>query len=125
MLDLNILAIDGRPAAFAYNYHNQGRVQGLRSGFDPAVCSGGTGSALLYRTIEDSFARGDAHYDLGIGYHGYKRGFRTHTETSYRFTHYHTGLRGQGVRLSRWLKTRLAAHSLAADTTSAMASVAR
>lgn len=115
MLDMNILTIDGRPSAFAYNYHHDGRVQGLRSGFDPEVCSAGAGSVLLYKTIEDSFARGDVHYDLGVGYHGYKRGFRTHTETSYRFTHYHTGLRGQGVRLSRWLKGRLVAASRAAE----------
>ena len=61
----------------------------------------GAGSVLLYKTIKDSFARGDVHYDLGIGYHSYKRGFRTHTETSYRFTHYHAGLRGQGLRVSK------------------------
>jgi CelD/BcsL family acetyltransferase involved in cellulose biosynthesis len=125
MLDMNVLSIDGRPAAFAYNYHHEGRVQGLRGGFDATVCNAGAGSVLLYKAIEDSFARGDVHYDLGIGYHGYKRGFRTHAETSYRFTHYHAGLRGQGVRLSRWLKTRLAAHSIAADASPATASAAK
>jgi CelD/BcsL family acetyltransferase involved in cellulose biosynthesis len=113
MLDMNLLSIDGRPAAFAYNYHYKGRVQGLRSGFDPAVSSDGAGSVLLLRAIEDSFARGDKHYDLGIDYHGYKCGFRTHIETSYRFTHYNTSLRGQGVRLSRWIKGHLAAGQVA------------
>lgn len=34
-------------------------------------------------------------------YHGYKAGFRTHTEASYRFTHYPTRLRAQGVRSHR------------------------
>lgn len=104
MVDVNLLTVDGRPAAFAYNYHHDGRVQGLRTGFDPAASSAGAGSVILRDVIRDSFSRGDTHYDLGIGYHGYKTGFRTHTETSYRFTHYRAGLRAQGVRLSRWLR---------------------
>ena len=113
MLDMSLLKIDGRPAAFAYNYHHVGRVQGLRTGFDSAVSSSGAGSVLLLKTLEDSYARGDTHYDLGIGYHGYKRGFRTQEEVSYRFTHYRTGLLAQGVRLSRWVKQRIAAKPLA------------
>lgn len=104
MLDMNLLTVDGQPVAFAYNYHHDGRIQGLRTGFDSERGSAGAGSVLLYRTIEDSFARGDVHYDLGIGYHNYKTGFRTHAETSYRFTHYRTGLLAQSVRLSRWLR---------------------
>jgi CelD/BcsL family acetyltransferase involved in cellulose biosynthesis len=109
MLDMNVLMLDGEPAAFAYNYHHDGRIAGLRTGFDPDVCTAGAGSALLVNVIEDGFSRGDTHYDLGVDYHGYKRAFRTHVETSYRFTHYRGSLRAQGVRLSRWWRSNVAA----------------
>jgi len=105
MLDMNLLAVDGQPAAFAYNYHFDSRVQGLRAGYNRALADAGTGSVVLARAIEDSFARGDAVYDLGTGWREYKQRLQTNVQTSYRLTHYRfTGLKSQGVRLSRWLK---------------------
>ena len=108
MLDLNLLLVDDRPAAFAYNYHYDGRVTGLRMGYDPTVGCSGLGTALLVRTLEDSFTRGDASYDLGPGEARFKRQFRTRTETSYRLTYWPLGSwRSQAVRLAHWARQRL------------------
>ncbi|MGH7193994.1 MAG: GNAT family N-acetyltransferase, partial [Candidatus Saccharimonadales bacterium] len=46
-LDLNLLSVGDRPAAFAYNYCYRGHVFGLRMGYDPAVCSSGAGTVLM------------------------------------------------------------------------------
>jgi CelD/BcsL family acetyltransferase involved in cellulose biosynthesis len=108
MLDLTVLTVDGRPAAFTYNYHCEGRLYGLRMGYDAAISRRGLGNVLLARTLEDSFARKDRCFDLGVGDYQFKRGFRTGVETSDQFSHYSwLPLRTQGVRLARWLKDRL------------------
>jgi CelD/BcsL family acetyltransferase involved in cellulose biosynthesis len=100
--------VDGRPAAFTYNYHFAGRLYGLRIGYNAAISRRGLGNVLLARTLEDSFARKDRCFDLGVGDYLFKRGFRTGVETSYQFSHYSwLPLRTQGVRLTRWLKDRL------------------
>jgi CelD/BcsL family acetyltransferase involved in cellulose biosynthesis len=108
MLDLNLLVVDDRPAAFAYNYHYDGRVVGLRMGYDPTLGYSGLGTALVLRSLEDSFNRGDASYDLGPGESRFKRHLRTRTETSYRLSYWPLGSwRSQAVRLTRWAKQRL------------------
>jgi CelD/BcsL family acetyltransferase involved in cellulose biosynthesis len=66
-LDLNFLCLNGRPFAFAYNYHYRGNVFGLRAGYDASVSREGGGSVLLAQALEDSFRRGDWRYDLGPG----------------------------------------------------------
>lgn len=105
MLDLAVLKVNGRPAAFQYNYHYQGNIFGLRMGFDPKFTQLGVGKVLMSRLIEDSFARGDQALDLGTGDYDFKRRFRTEVETSSRFVCYPwSSWRSQGVRLTRWLK---------------------
>ena len=109
MVDMNLLLVDGRPAAFAYNYHHHGRLTGLRIGYDASLGRAGLGTALMLCSIEDSFARGDASYDLGPGESRYKRVLRTRTEPSFRLTYSPLGSwRSQAVRLSRWAKQRWA-----------------
>lgn len=106
MLDLNLLRIDGRPAAFLYNYVADGRLYGLRMGYDPEVCqSHAVGIGLLKLCLRDSCQRGDSELDMGPGNQSYKRRIRT------RVTHYwrvgHTPLasvRGQAVRIGQWLR---------------------
>jgi CelD/BcsL family acetyltransferase involved in cellulose biosynthesis len=44
MVDVNLLLVDGRPAAFAYNYHHNGRLSGLRIGYDGSLNQTGLGS---------------------------------------------------------------------------------
>ncbi len=107
MVDINLLLVDGRPAAFGYNYHCQGRLVGLRVGYDASAKCGGLGNALLLSTVASCCHHGDHAFDLGAGDWTFKRRLRTRTESSYRLTF--TPLvswRSQAVRLARWVKTR-------------------
>ena len=91
-VDLNLLRIDGRPAAFAYNYHFAGQVYGLRAGFDPAVAPSGSGTVLLRLMVEDSFRRGDERIDLGPDSLEYKRRWATQNSNQLPLS----ALRGRG-----------------------------
>ena len=108
MLDMAVLKLDEQPAAFQYNYFYDGRLYGLRMGFDRRFIKQGVGKVLMSRLIEDSFVRGDSELDIGIGDFDFKRRFRNEVETSYRFSCYPwTAWRSQGVRLTRWIKDRM------------------
>jgi len=104
MLDLNLLLVDGEPLAFAYNYQHGGLLQGLRVGLDPTRPSDGAGNLLYMRVIESSYRLGDRQYELGIGSLEAKRFIITHTETSYRYTHFPLSVRAQALRAKRVLK---------------------
>ena len=107
-LDLNLLLVEGRPAAFSYNYFYQGKVFGLRMGYDPALAARGPGTVLLRLLLEDCCRRGDTLYDLGAGYHESKRYWQTSQVTSYHYTHFPISVpRVQLLRLKRWLRSRL------------------
>jgi len=107
MLDVVVLKLDSQPAAFQYNYHYQGKLFGLRMGFDRNLAPLGVGKALMGWTLQDSFDRGDRVFDLGIGDYDFKRRFRTGTETSLRCTYAPwQAWRGKGVCLSQWIKSR-------------------
>ncbi|MCE9556299.1 MAG: GNAT family N-acetyltransferase [Planctomycetes bacterium] len=109
-VDLNLLTIDDRPVAFAYNYHYRGYVYGLRMGYDHEACHDGAGSVLLCRTLEDSFRRGDRIYDLGPDYLECKRQWWTRLVPTYRYTHFPwQSPRAQAVRLGRWVSRRVRA----------------
>jgi CelD/BcsL family acetyltransferase involved in cellulose biosynthesis len=102
-LDLNLLFVDNRPVAFVYNYVRDGRVYGLRMGFDPELAPAGPGRVLQWRMLEDSFRRGDSHFDLGAGSLHCKRYWWTRLVTSYRYTHFPLAApRAQVLRLKRW-----------------------
>jgi CelD/BcsL family acetyltransferase involved in cellulose biosynthesis len=108
MADVNVLVFEGRPAAFIYSYHCNGRLSLLRTGFNPELGEHGLGSALMLKLIEDSIARGDHFVDFGPGEREHKRRLRTRTESTYRLTY--TPLRSwrsQTVRWTRWAKSRL------------------
>jgi CelD/BcsL family acetyltransferase involved in cellulose biosynthesis len=107
MVDVNLLLVDGRPAAFGYNYHYQGRLTGLRIGYDANAQSSSLGNALLLSTVENSCRCGDHVFDLGAGPSVFKRRLRTRTEANYRLTYTPLGSwRSQAVRLARWAKSR-------------------
>ena len=102
-LDLNLLLVDGRPVAFIYNYHHDGRVYGLRMGFDPEWAGGGVGRVLQWRMFQDSFERGDTHFDMGAGSLECKHHWWTGLSTSWRYTHFApTAPQAQLLRLKRW-----------------------
>ncbi len=106
MLDMAVLKLDDQPVAFQYNYCFDGKLFGLRMGFDRSFSKQGVGKALMGWTLEDSFARCDREIDMGIGDYDFKRRFRTGVEMSQRHTYYPwQAWRGQSVRLSHWLKS--------------------
>jgi CelD/BcsL family acetyltransferase involved in cellulose biosynthesis len=84
-LDLNLLAIDGKPVAFQYNYHYRGYVSSLRLGFDPAYASCGVGTVLTWRMLQDSCLRGDHTFDFLPGSLPVKRPWQTALVPSERF----------------------------------------
>ena len=104
--DINLLYVDARPAAFAYCYHFQGQVSGLRMGYDSSAAQEGAGSVLTAYMLEDSFRRGDRLFDLGVDYLGVKRHWLTALETPYTYTHFAPVPRGQVLRAGRWMRRR-------------------
>jgi CelD/BcsL family acetyltransferase involved in cellulose biosynthesis len=116
-LDLNLLLLDGQPAAFAYNYHYRGHVYGLRMGYDAGLTRDGAGSVLVHRMLQDSFDRGDRVFDMGPGSQRCKRHWRTRGVPSYRYTHFPTtAVRAQALRLQRRIKSWLGASSQRAES---------
>ena len=106
-VDLNLVFVDGRPVAFAYNYHMNGRVFGLRKGYDPEFHAGSPGVVLDHLMLEDGHGRGDVHYDFGVGAIEAKRYWVTSEATSYRMTHFRSGVaRSQLLRWKRWYQDR-------------------
>jgi len=106
-VDMNLLMLNDRPAAFIYGYQYLGRVYGLRRGFDAECSRTGLGSVLLWNTLKDSALRGDSIYDMGIGSLESKRHFQNCLLPIYRISHFPAAvLRTQLLRFSRWLKGR-------------------
>jgi CelD/BcsL family acetyltransferase involved in cellulose biosynthesis len=106
-LDVNLLTIDGVPAAFEYNYVFRGYVSSLRRGFDPAFSRQGVGTTLMCRMLRDGFERGDHTFDFLPDALDIKRHWQTSLETSYRYAHYPLGSwRAQALRMKRWLVPR-------------------
>lgn len=102
-VDVNLLLLDGRPAAFIYGYHYHGRVFGLRRGFDAELSRSGVGNVLLWHTLRDSARRGDAIYDMGPGALESKRHFLTRLAPIFRHSYFPgTALRTQILRFRRW-----------------------
>ena len=102
-VDLNLMLLGGRPAAFAYNYYWRGCVYGVRAGYDAGLSRRGAGGLLLACAIRDSFQRGDRLYDLGVGYLRGKRYLATRIVPICRYSHFHPkALRAQLLRVKRW-----------------------
>jgi CelD/BcsL family acetyltransferase involved in cellulose biosynthesis len=112
--DLNLILVDGQPAAFDFAYHYRGHVYALKTGYDPEFADTGVGSVLQARGIADSFARGDHTYDLGPEFIEYKSSWMTHQAPILRYTHFpRYALGAQAVRAKRailgWWRARRAA----------------
>ncbi|NOY42066.1 MAG: GNAT family N-acetyltransferase [Planctomycetes bacterium] len=106
-VDINLLYIDDRAVAFAYNYVYQGYVFGLRAGYDPTLPVKGAGNLLYPMAIEDSFRRGDWRYDLGPGYLKSKRALLTDVLPTYRISCYKQwSVRQQLMRWKRKIDAR-------------------
>jgi CelD/BcsL family acetyltransferase involved in cellulose biosynthesis len=108
MLDANILTAGGRPVAFNYNYVADGRVYGLRAGFDQTVGLDNCGKVLLYKMLEDSFARGDVEHSFGPGRQDYKDRYANEMRYAYTFRHYaRWSMRSQLMNLREQVSSRL------------------
>jgi CelD/BcsL family acetyltransferase involved in cellulose biosynthesis len=106
-VDLNLLLLGGTPVAFIYGYSFCGYVYGLRRGYDARSARAGAGNVLLAYTLQDSFARGDRVYDMGVGSLESKRHFQTRLMPVLRFSHFPPlALRMQLLRLRRWWQGR-------------------
>lgn len=106
-VDVSLLRLKDRAIAFAYCYHWNGHVIGLRMGYDPEFARACAGSALYAHLIEDSCERRDRLIDLGPEYLDVKRPWQTRICTSYRYTHYPLGsVRSQLLRLKHWTDAR-------------------
>jgi CelD/BcsL family acetyltransferase involved in cellulose biosynthesis len=116
-LDLNILLLDGEPIAFAYNYHYNGRVYGMRKGFDPRYSRLSPGMVLQKMILEDSFSCEDTYYDMGVKFMDSKQHWITSSRESHRLTHYPSVMgRAQLIRLKRWLSNRFVSGQLSTGT---------
>ena len=104
MVDISTLRRAGELIAFGYKYHWNGRVIGLRMGYDNAFRHEGVGTALYAQVIRDSIERRDRVFDLGPDYYQAKRRWLTHITPSFRATHYRWSARAQLLRAKRWIK---------------------
>ena len=110
-MDLNLIYLSGKPAAFCYNYYLNGRLDGLKMGFDAQLSRNGLGRLLLGRVIHDSMDRGDLLLDMGCGAQDAKKYWYTLIEKGYRYVHYSTtSPMGQVLKLSHqvagWFRNR-------------------
>lgn len=106
-LDLHLMYLNERPAAFVYNYHYRGMITGLRIGFDPTVSKDGAGSALIRQSLETAYAQGDKTLDMGADYVECKRNWLTSIVHAYAYSHYPLSApKSQLVRLKRLWENR-------------------
>lgn len=106
-LDVCLLWCDERPVAFQYNYYWNGRLFGLRQGYDPQFARYSVGVVLMGMAVRDSFARGDRLLDLGTGSIECKTPLATRMASVGRLTYYPSrALRAQLLHLGRWLRRR-------------------
>jgi CelD/BcsL family acetyltransferase involved in cellulose biosynthesis len=107
-VDMNLLYLGGRPAAFSYCFHYKGHVTLIKTAFDPAVNSDGTGRIVQARVIADSFARGDSVYDLGPESMEWKQLWLTDMRRIDRYTHFpRRAVMAQLVRAKRAIERPL------------------
>ena len=86
-VDLNLLRLNGKPIAWAYNYRCDGRIkmQRVRTAGEFASAAG---SALLGRMLCDGFRRGDESYLFDTETSRLAAGWQTAQATSYRRIHH-------------------------------------
>jgi Acetyltransferase (GNAT) domain len=108
-VDMNLLLLNGSPAAFAYNLHYRGRVNVMRIGFDASASNHDALSVLLLHMLRDSCHRGDTLLDLGAQAAQCARHWTTRIATAYRYTHCPLlAVKAQLLRAQQWLKRSLA-----------------
>ncbi len=103
MVDLNLLRVNGKAVAYAYNYVTAGHLTGVRRGYLPQYASCGVGNVIFVRMLRDSFEREDGCLDLGPDSMAIKRRWSSRLINSYRYTHYPLlAPRAQMLRFKHW-----------------------
>jgi hypothetical protein len=106
-IDFNVLRLNGRPIAWAYNYRCDGRLETQRIRALPEFRRYAT-AVLMGRMLRDGFRRGDEYYLFEPAAGPAAADWQTGRTSRFRYTHFAPGAtRAQFLRLVRWLKTRL------------------
>jgi hypothetical protein len=106
-VDFNVLRLNGRPIAWAYNYRCDGRLETQRIRALPEHQKLAT-AVLMGRMLRDGFRRGDEYYLLEPAAAARAAGWQTGETSRFRFTHFAPQApRAQFLRLVRWLRSRL------------------
>lgn len=101
MVDIAMLRHGEKVIAYCYNYHHQGVVQGLRTGYDREYRDYGPGTVLYGLMLEDGAQRGDQRYDLGADHQQAKRHWVTDWKPTQSVCHYRPAGAGRSLAL-KW-----------------------
>jgi hypothetical protein len=126
-IDFNVLRLNGRPIAWAYNYRCDGRLETQRIRAVAEHHESAT-AVLMGRMLRDAFRRGDEYYLFEPAAASAAGGWQTGETSRFRYTHFAPQApRAQLLRLVRWLKSQLgsdAAEPIAASDSHAMHTLA-
>jgi len=104
-LDMNLLYVDGAPAAFAYNYVGGGTLTRIAMGHATGYAEDGVGSVLTAMMLRESHARGDRTIDFGPSNDDWKQFWATDRTKIYRASYCSPrALRPQMLRWGRSLR---------------------
>lgn len=102
MVELNLVYLNGRPAACAINFVNQGEVDVFAAAVDPELAPAAT-DVLRGRMLLDAMDLGDTVFRFSPRTAWLAEGWSNATLTSGRHTHFASvGLRAQLLRLNQW-----------------------
>jgi peptidoglycan/xylan/chitin deacetylase (PgdA/CDA1 family) len=114
-IDFNVLKLNGRAIAWAYNYRCDGRLETQRVRALPehkAIAS----SVLMGRMLRDAFRRGDEYYLFEPAAASAANGWQTGETSRFRYTQFAPqAARAQFLRLVRWIKTRFGSEAPATE----------
>ena len=103
-VDLNLLSLNGKPIACAYNYHRGGLVEPVQIAVDPDTMPGAE-CVLMGRMLHDSSERGDRTFLFNRQDTAVASPWQTSTLASYRYTHFAPmGPRATILRLNHCMK---------------------
>lgn len=98
-LDLWVMSIEGKPAAFVYNLAYKNRVFALKSGFDDSFRKIAPGKYLNHLTIRASFDRGHTEFDMMGKDDPFKMLWTSLFRRQYRYAVFMPTIRGQAAGL--------------------------
>lgn len=101
LVDIAMLRQEEKVIAYCYNYHHQGTIQGLRTGYDREFRHFGPGTVLYGLMLDDGAKRGDQRYDLGADHQQAKRHWVSDWKPTQTICHYRPVGAGRSLAL-KW-----------------------